>query len=84
MHLLAYSSYIIFSVFILMHLFMCGGHGKHGEREKTEHMEGMEDAVEEGTTMGSISTMRRSRKKPQNAGGQENTHQHEHSRENFK
>lgn len=45
-HLLAYSSYIIFGVFILMHLFMhsgheghggCGGgHGGHGQ-EKHEH-----------------------------------------------
>lgn len=29
-HLLAYSSYIIFGVFVLMHLFMCGRHGSHG------------------------------------------------------
>lgn len=29
-HLLAYSSYIIFGVFILMHLFMHSGHGGHG------------------------------------------------------
>lgn len=30
-HLLAYSSYILFFGYILLHLFMCGRHGKHGE-----------------------------------------------------
>ena len=29
-HLLAYSSYIFFFAYILLHFFMCGRHGKHG------------------------------------------------------
>ncbi|MCC4769980.1 DUF2933 domain-containing protein [Methanosarcina sp. DH2] len=29
-HLLAYSSYIFFLGYILLHFFMCGRHGKHG------------------------------------------------------
>lgn len=29
-HLLAYSSYIIFFIFVLMHVFMHAGHGGHG------------------------------------------------------
>lgn len=30
-HLLAYSSYIFFLAYILLHFFMCGRHRKHGE-----------------------------------------------------
>ncbi|AKB79500.1 hypothetical protein MSHOH_3017 [Methanosarcina horonobensis HB-1 = JCM 15518] len=30
-HLLAYSSYIFFLAYILLHFFMCGRHGGHGE-----------------------------------------------------
>jgi hypothetical protein len=38
MHLLANSSYILFSGYILLHIFMCLGHGKHGGHEKNgEH-----------------------------------------------
>ncbi|MGB9940156.1 DUF2933 domain-containing protein [Methanosarcina sp.] len=29
-HLLAYSSYILFFGFVLLHVFMCGRHAKHG------------------------------------------------------
>ena len=29
-HLIAYSSYIIFAAFVVMHLFMHGSHGGHG------------------------------------------------------
>lgn len=32
-HLLAYSSYILLLGFVLLHVFMCGGHGKHDEHE---------------------------------------------------
>ena len=32
-HLLAYSSSILFLGFVLLHVFMCGGHGKHEEHE---------------------------------------------------
>lgn len=46
-HLLAYSSYIIFAVFILMHIFMhsghggCGGgHGGHGQGKHNHKDEG--------------------------------------------
>jgi hypothetical protein len=36
-HLLAYSSYMIFFFYILMHLFMHRGHGRHGERGQEGH-----------------------------------------------
>lgn len=29
-HLLAYSSYIFFFAYVLLHFFMCGRHGNHG------------------------------------------------------
>ena len=32
-HLLAYSSYILFFGYILLHIFMCGRHGKHGQED---------------------------------------------------
>jgi hypothetical protein len=70
-HLLAYSSYIFFLAYILLHFFMCGRHGKHGEHggqaghcghggEKHKHGEA-EKGVEQGV------------------GGHEDTGQHEHS-----
>ncbi|HIH74975.1 MAG TPA: DUF2933 domain-containing protein [Methanosarcina sp.] len=33
-HLLAYSSYMFFFAYVLLHFFMCGRHGKHEEQEK--------------------------------------------------
>jgi len=35
-HLLAYSSYILFLGFVLLHFFMCGRHGNHGGRAGQE------------------------------------------------
>lgn len=71
-HLLAYSNYIIFGVFILMHLFMHSGHGGHGGhggsgghgghgQEKHEHDE--------------------KEQKRQSTGEQQDSGQHEHSQE---
>jgi hypothetical protein len=39
-HLLAYSSYILFFGFILLHIFMCRGHSKHGGHEGQEGQRG--------------------------------------------
>ncbi len=70
-HLLAYSSYIIFGVFILMHLFMHSGHGGHGGhggcgghgQEKHEHDE------------------KEQKRNGQATGEQQDSGQHEHSQE---
>lgn len=74
-HLIAYSSYIIFGVFILMHLFMHSGHGKHGGHGGYcggGHDHGKHDHKE---------TEQKENK--QDAGGYENAYQHEHSKEKF-
>ena len=67
-HLLAYSSYIIFFVFVLMHVFMHSGHGGHGGcgghgHGKHNHKE--TDQKENG----------------QDTGRREDAGQHEHSQE---
>lgn len=40
-HLLAYSSYILFLGFILLHIFMCRGHSKHGGHGGQEGQRGL-------------------------------------------
>lgn len=72
-HLLAYSNYIIFFVFILMHVFIHSGHGGHGEHggcgehSHGEHKHGKaEKGIERGT------------------GSHDDTDKHERSQEKFK
>lgn len=36
-HLLGYSQYILFALFIAMHFFMHGSHGGHKKQKKGEH-----------------------------------------------
>lgn len=69
-HLIAYSSYIIFGVFILMHLFMHSGHGEHGgccggghDHGKNHHKETEQKGA------------------GQEAGEQQDSGKHEHSQE---
>jgi hypothetical protein len=81
MHLLAYSSYILFSGYILLHLFMCGGHGKHGGHGKNGEHRG---CCGGGHDNEKNKHKEAEKKEPQNAGGHESTHQHEHSQENSK
>lgn len=73
-HLLAYSSYIIFGVFILMHLFMHSGHGGHGGcggghggHGQGEHNHKKAEQKGDG----------------QDAGEHEDVHKHEHIQEKF-
>lgn len=36
-HLIAYSSYLLFIAFVIMHLFMHGSHGGHGGDGRNRH-----------------------------------------------
>jgi predicted tellurium resistance membrane protein TerC len=36
-HILGYSQYILFALFIAMHFFMHGSHGGHNGQKKGEH-----------------------------------------------
>jgi hypothetical protein len=69
-HLLAYSSYILFLGFVLLHVFMCGGHGKHEGHCGHGHREHKHGEAEKGIERGT--------------GGHEDVDQREHSQEKFK
>ncbi|MDY9928008.1 DUF2933 domain-containing protein [Methanosarcina sp.] len=64
-HLLAYSNYIIFLVFVLMHVFMHAGHGGHGGHERNRgHSHGekyMEEEKGTGDTAGDNATYKHER-----------------------
>jgi hypothetical protein len=48
-HLLAYSTYIIFIFYILLHVFMHRSHGtlgRHGEKRSSEHEHGPEEDLQ--------------------------------------
>ena len=78
-HLLAYSSYILFFGYILLHFFMCGGHGKHGG-----HGEQKEDIADMITERHKHGEAEKKDQNTQNAGGYEEVDQHEHSPEKSK
>ena len=88
-HVLANSSYILLSGFILLHIFMCGGHGKQGGHENEVNEQngghgGHGGCCGGGHDHGKHKHKEAEPKEPQNAGGHESTHQHEYSRENSK
>ena len=72
-HLLAYSSYIIFFVFVLMHVFMHSGHGGHGGHGGCGGHDQRMHNHKEGEQKGN----------GQDTGGHEDAGQHEHSQEKF-
>ncbi len=71
-HLLAYSSYIFFLAYILLHFFMCGRHGSHGGHGEQGghcgHGAGKQKHKEDKMIQ-------------QGSGGYEDTGQHEHNPE---
>jgi len=76
-HLLAYSSFIIFFVFILMHLFMHSGHGEHGGS-------GGHGGCCGGHSYGKHNHKETEQKgNGQEGGGHEDVHKHAHSQEKF-
>ncbi|HWQ49365.1 MAG TPA: DUF2933 domain-containing protein [Methanosarcina sp.] len=80
-HLLAYSSYILLLGFILLHVFMCGGHGKHGGHEMNG---GHRECCGGGHDHGKHNHKETEQKENGQKGeGRENTHQNEHNKERF-
>lgn len=80
-HLLAYSSYILFLVFVLLHVFICVRHGKHGGHEMNgDHRECCGGGHDHGRHNHKETEQKESGQK---GGGHENTHQHEHNEERF-
>lgn len=75
-HLLAYSSFIVFGVFILMHFFMHSGHGEQGGSR------GGHGGCCGGHSHGNHNNKETEQKgNGQETGRHEDTHKHEHSQE---
>ncbi len=80
-HLLAYSSYILLLGFVLLHVFMCGGHRKQGGHENHGDHRG---CCRGGHDHGKHNHKETEQKgSGQKDGGYENTHQYEHNKERF-
>lgn len=75
-HLLAYSSYIFFLAYILLHFFMCGRHGSHGGHgEQGGHC---------GHGAGKHKHKGENKTIQQGSDGYEDTGQYEHNQERFR
>jgi len=81
-HLLAYSSYILFLGFVLLHVFMCGGHGKHRGHEMNGDHRGCCGRGHDHVKHNHKETEQKGSGQKDDE-GHENTHQHEHNEERF-